>query len=213
MALLPTPAPPSTTSLILSRSAMFSGRLHPDLEHDRENVAASGRHHPGGGRSEFRPPPGNSIWSPHPSRHPRSSRHSSFVRRILIWFPPAIPGRGQERFDGGSSSRSTSLRNDRVFPPNACHWLPHSLTPLTLRSRGKLSHLPRGNRSHSPALRFELKFLLKDDKSFRYYLFTRAEYEILSAGSNYGTPQYNAIWGRQVDWKLKWSSITMDVPS
>jgi len=66
MALLPTPAPPSTTSLILSRSAIFSSRSHSgDLEHDCKNVVASGWHHPGG-RSKSRPPPGNPIRSPYP---------------------------------------------------------------------------------------------------------------------------------------------------
>lgn len=127
MELLPTPAPPSTTSLILSRSAMFADRSHPgDLEHDRENVAASGRHHPGGGRSESRPPPGNPIRSPYPSRHPRPSRFSYFVRRILIWFPAAIPDRGQERVGGGSSSRSISRDRRRsetiaFFHPTTSH--------------------------------------------------------------------------------------------
>lgn len=39
--------------------------------------------------------------------------YSFLVRRILIWFPPAIPDRGQERVDG-SSSRSIS-RDRRRF--------------------------------------------------------------------------------------------------
>lgn len=79
-----------------------------------------------------------------------------------------------------------------------------------LRSRGDL-HLPRGNRS---GLRFELKLLLKDEKSFYYYLFTRAEYETSLARSNYetGKTRYNAIWGPPTGLEIEVNSITMDVP-
>lgn len=213
MELLPTPAPPSTTSLILSRSAMFFDRSHPgDLEHDRENVAASGRHHPGGGRSESRPPPGNPIRSPYPSRYPRPSRFSYFVQRILIWFPAAIPDRGQERVDGGSIPRDRSVAID-VAPKRSRFSTQRRRTsptsPFTYPAYVALSReLPSSSGKSQPfarSARFELKLLLKHEKLFYYYLFTRAEYGISSAWSNYetGVSWCKAIWGRQVDWKLK----------
>jgi len=179
IALLPTPAPPSTTSLILSRSSMLSGRSHPgELEHDRENVAVSGWHHPRGGRSEFRPL-GNPIRSPYPSRHSRPLRRSFLVRRILIWFPAAIPDRGGN--SSGSINRDRcSFETITFFRSTTSHVTDYS---LMLHSRGN-SHLPRGNRRHSSVSRFELRVLLKDKKLFYYYLFTRVEYKISSTKSN-----------------------------
>lgn len=181
MALLPTPAPPSTTSLILSRSAMFSvwSNQIGDLEHDRETAAASGRHH--SQRKIDRSILLLAIQYSYLTRP--ATRYSSFVRRILIWFPAVVsdldPAVRNESMAIVAPDRDRSIAINRsetiaFFRSTTSPVVDFSIHLPRLRCDLEgFCILPRGNCDCPSSPRLELKLLLKNkqNRSVIIYLY------------------------------------------